>query len=79
MTDYIDRRVALQRVNEFFHDPRVDIVLSELPAIGPCCACSNWRGELGDKFAACVDSGGIMEADNFCRNFNPVVKHDDHT
>ena len=25
MGDYIDRRAALQRVNEFFHDPRVDI------------------------------------------------------
>lgn len=32
MPEYIERKLALQAVNEFFHDPKVDIVLSEIPA-----------------------------------------------
>lgn len=32
MADYIDRQAALHAVNEFFHDPKVDIALNAVPA-----------------------------------------------
>lgn len=32
MTDYIERRAALHAVNEFFHDPKVDVALYDVPA-----------------------------------------------
>lgn len=32
MADYIKRQAALRAVNEFFHDPKVDIVLNAVPA-----------------------------------------------
>ena len=31
-TDYIKRQAALHAVNEFFHDPKVDIALNAVPA-----------------------------------------------
>lgn len=32
MADYIERQAALHAVNEFFHDPKVDIALNAVPA-----------------------------------------------
>ena len=32
MADYIERKAALHAVNEFFHDPKVDIALNAVPA-----------------------------------------------
>lgn len=32
MADYIERQAALRAVNEFFHDPKVDIALNAVPA-----------------------------------------------
>lgn len=32
MGDYIERRAALHAVNEFFHDPKVDVALYDVPA-----------------------------------------------
>lgn len=32
MADYIDRQAALRAVNEFFHDPKVDVALYDVPA-----------------------------------------------
>ena len=31
MADYIERQAALRAVNEFFHDPKVDIALNAVP------------------------------------------------
>lgn len=31
MADYIERQAALHAVNEFFHDPKVDIALNAVP------------------------------------------------
>lgn len=44
------------------------------PPIGRCKDCSNWRGEPGDEYAPCSDCDGLMEADNFCGNFEPKQK-----
>lgn len=41
------------------------------PPIGRCKDCGNWRGKQGDEYAPCKDCDGVMEADNFCRNFEP--------
>lgn len=32
MGDYIERQAALDAVNEFFHDPKVDIAFNAVPA-----------------------------------------------
>lgn len=32
MADYIERQAASHAVNEFFHDPKVDIALNAVPA-----------------------------------------------
>ena len=32
MADYIEREEALHAVNEFFHDPKVDVALYDVPA-----------------------------------------------
>lgn len=41
------------------------------PLIGQCKDCDSWRGEPEDEYAHCRDCDGVMEADNFCRNFEP--------
>ena len=41
------------------------------PPIGRCKDCTNWFGNPGDEYAPCKDCDGVMEADNFCRNFEP--------
>lgn len=41
------------------------------PTIGRCKDCGNWRGKQSDEYASCKDCDGVMEADNFCRNFEP--------
>lgn len=32
MPEYIERKSALSAINEFFHDPKVDLVLNAIPA-----------------------------------------------
>ena len=44
------------------------------PPIGRCEDCISWRGKPGDENAHCKDCDGVMEADNFCRNFEPREK-----
>lgn len=45
------------------------------PPIGRCKDCANWRGEQGDTDAPCRDCDGVMEADNFCKNFEPKMPY----
>lgn len=49
----------------------IEAIVCNIPAIGQCSGCANWRGEAGDEYAPCKDCDGVMEADNFCRNFEP--------
>lgn len=50
MADYIERQAALRAVNEFFHDPKVDIALNAVPAanvredVQGKWIKSHWRG-----------------------------------
>lgn len=32
MADYIERKAVLHAVNEFFHDPKVDVAIYDVPA-----------------------------------------------
>jgi len=41
------------------------------PPIGLCRDCDSWSGKPGDEDAPCRDCDGVMEADNFCKNFEP--------
>lgn len=41
------------------------------PPIGRCDQCQNWRGEPGDEYAPCSDCDGVMERNNYCRNYEP--------
>lgn len=34
-----------------------------------CRGCAHWRGNEHDACAPCSDCDGVMEADNFCKNF----------
>ena len=43
MADYIERQAALRAVNEFFHDPKVDVALYDVPA-------SNVREDVQGKW-----------------------------
>lgn len=36
-----------------------------------CRGCAHWRGNEHDACAPCSDCDGVMEADNFCKNFEP--------
>lgn len=44
------------------------------PPIGRCMDCASWRGNQNDTDAPCRDCDGVMEADNFCKNFEPREK-----
>lgn len=46
------------------------------PPIGQCRDCDRWRGKPEDEYAHCRDCDGVMEADNFCRNFEPRSNKD---
>lgn len=46
------------------------------PQIGRCKDCDSWLGEPEDEDAPCRDCDGVMEADNFCRNFEPRSNKD---
>ena len=46
------------------------------PPIGNCRDCDRWRGKPGDEDAPCRDCDGVMEADNFCKNFEPRSNKD---
>lgn len=41
------------------------------PSVGRCDQCQNWRGEPADEYAPCSDCDGVMERNNYCRNYEP--------
>lgn len=41
------------------------------PPVGRCDQCQNWWGEPGDEYAPCSDCDGVMERNNYCRNYEP--------
>lgn len=48
------------------------------PPIGRCKDCASWRGNQNDADAPCKDCDGVMEADNFCKNFGPKENANEH-
>lgn len=79
MADYIERQAALRAVNEFFHDPKVDIALNAVPDAN---VREDVHGEwlepdtpivCAAKCSVCgnteyLDYGGQEEGWNFCPN-----------
>lgn len=65
-------------MNSWYHKKPWDAVAAwnnrAAPPFGRCKDCGNWRGKKSDADAPCKDCDGIMEADNFCRNFEPKEK-----
>lgn len=57
--------------NCIFSSEEIEALVSDIPALGQCSGCANWRGEPGDEYAPCSDCDGVMETDNFCKNFEP--------
>ena len=43
----------------------------QAPPVGRCDQCQHWKGKPGDEYAPCSDCDGVMERDNYCRNFEP--------
>lgn len=54
MTEYIERKLALQAVNEFFHDPKVDLALNAVPAadVAPVVHAKWTEVTFSDRFNA---------------------------
>lgn len=85
MADYIDRQRLIDDFHTagscFVYGDYIPAIVSRIkiqPAIdletlllGRCKNCANWRGNPCDEYAPCKDCDGVMEADNFCRNFEP--------
>lgn len=51
--EYIEREKALQAVNEFYHDPKIDIVLKAIPSaevreIKNCTECKHQTKKAGE-------------------------------
>lgn len=75
MADYIERKDALRAVNEFFHDPKVDIAINAVPSapvredvIGrPEKIFDNpYTGKLFTTCSQCM--GKIGQKDRFCKH-----------
>lgn len=66
------------RMNSWYHKTSKGALATwnnrAAPPLRRCKDCDNWRGKPGDENAHCKDCDGIMEADNFCRNFEPKEK-----
>lgn len=61
MNDYIRRGKALLAINEFYHDPKVDIVIRDLPAenVRPVI-CGKWKqvnALAGYSYLVCDNCG----------------------
>lgn len=73
MADYIERQAALRAVNEFFHDPKVDVALYDVPASNvredvqgewKFCGSDRWN----DCYTCSVCGKMNMDNSNFCPN-----------
>lgn len=59
MADYIERQAALHAVNEFFHDPKVDIAIKNVPTV-------NVQEEsITEKAAKCIVAAMQEVYENF--------------
>lgn len=76
MSDYIERKAALHAINEFFHDPKVDIALNAVPSAdvrpvvrgrwewhGPC---RDSNGKFWATCSACRERQRLGDFQRFC-------------
>ena len=86
MSEYIDRQKALTAINEFYHDPKVYIVLKEIP---PADVRPVVRGEwilktddfdfVDGKCSVCSYTDSFFEENwlyNFCPNCGADMRGD---